>query len=620
MINNSNNILYQDSVPMFTTILDLRAYANYEQGDIVEVGGRTSIGDGYGSRFIYDSTSTVADDGEYTIRPDNIAANGSGRWLINGWAYLDDKMNANNKNLTGMTITRSTLDGSKITNSTLNNVTVPSTTNWTSNTVVGALDIDTRYETKGSVANDINTAVSSSLAESKAYTDNGLALKANLADGNTFTGNQVINGGLSVTNSSGTVYGNTAGSSKWYISRNDSQKCTMINSYNGSWHYLAIEDDGTITCNNGTLALQSAVDAKANLAGGNALTGEQAISSGSLKVIGSDNSYASIIKDAESTEKGAIVRYNDGSTNHDWVLGSSTITAPDGSTISTSGNYAVKDQDNHFSVDQTMKSIVISGGSNITFNNSSGSNAILYADATGNDGGLNLRTGLSGSYHTTIFEPNGLIASNTFGNVVMENRSNTLQGTQKINVDSCVLGFGYQNAPVSGCVWGWNWINGDGKTHWRNYHGGGPGGFMWWNGATNGSDQVMVMNLNPDGALSTAKGTVAFTSQLPTSGTIANGTYTKIGNVLRQTFRVVTPASDGTATISFPITYSQIPNVILTGGMEETTNIPVTASIQRNSAGTALATTTSNVPIRIWWDGGTSSQQSIITLTVEGIA
>ena len=357
MINNSNNILYQDSIPFFTTILDLRAYANYEQGDVVEVGGRTSIGDGFGSKFIYDGTSTQADDNEYVIRPDNIAQNGSGRWLINGWGFLNDKMDSDTKNLTGMTITNSTLDSSKITNSTLDNVTVPPTTDWTANTVPGALDIDNRYETKGSVANDINTAVSSALTESKNYTDTGLALKANLADGNTFTGNQVINGGLSVTNTSGTVYGNTAGSSKWYISRKDSQNCTTINSYNGSWHYLSIMDDGTIQCNNGTLALQSAVDEKANLSGGNTLSGSQTITNGSLVVQSTDNSSSSLIKDTEATLKGAVIRYNDGTTNHDWTLNDDSIIAPNGSVITTGSNYVTLTADNAFTGTNTVPAV-----------------------------------------------------------------------------------------------------------------------------------------------------------------------------------------------------------------------------------------------------------------------
>lgn len=526
---NSNNILYQDSIPFFTTILDLRAFNNYDQGSIVEVGGRNSIGDGYGSKFIYDSTNTQADDGEYVIRPDNIAANGSGRWLINGWGYLDDKMNANNKFLSGMTIQSSTITGSVIDNTTIKGgVSVDPTTDWTTNTVVGALDISNKFETQDNANTSYNNLQSSLTTEYKAYTDNSVnnmgALKANLAGGNTLTGNQVINGGLSVTNSGGTIYGNTTGSSKWYISRNDGQKCTIINSYNGSWKYLSIEDDGTIQCNNGTLALQSAVDTKANLSGGNNLTGDQSISGGSLKVLGSDNSYTGILKDAEATEKGAIVRYNDGTTNHDWVLGTDSITAPNGEAISTSGNYATQDW--------TRTNYVMNGD-------------------VGDPRGLGVQA--------AVIDANSLSPSflDSGGNWHVCQPIGNYARTDAINAFSNDQNFaGYLNVSngkalvtnsLDNTIRAFRYVDNNGAATTDLDRASDGANLSWF-------------RLYQDGMLRSSKGDVVFRNDVDW-GPINGGTYTRLGNVLTQAFLA---NSNGSRQINYPIAYSQVPTVTIT--------------------------------------------------------
>ena len=577
MINNSNNILYQDSIPFFTTIMDLRAFQDYDQGSIVEVGGRVSIGDGYGSKFIYDSTSTQADDNEYVVRPDNIAANGSGRWLINGWAFLDDKMNANNKYLTGMTISSSQITNSTIDNTTIKgSVSVDPTTDWSKNTVVGALDIDNRYETKDHANTSLSDLSQNLTTTLENYTDTSVnnmgALKANLAGGNTLTGNQIINGGLTVANSGGTIYGNTTGSSKWYISRNDGQKCTIINSYNGSWKYLSIEDDGTIQCNNGTLALQSAVDAKANLSGGNALVGDQSISSGSLEVLASDSSYTGILKQAEATEKGAIVRYNDGTTNHDWVLGTDSITSPNGEIISTSGNYAVKNEDNNFTATQTIDSasLNIDNGS-LIFTNPSGDNVTIYTDIEGagvskNDLVFRTNTGTNSLY--TSISNTGDIISSTYGNVAFENRPNNF--TQNMTIKSPGNGANplVMSSDTGRQAFEFGFTDDDTT----------PGSFIDFHAQPVGGSyqdfdvRMMVYNsssgvpaqgtLDIEGAGFTWNGsTVARVHSDFDYGPINGGYYTRVGNIITQYF---TATGTGDSTINFPITFSAIPIVQLT--------------------------------------------------------
>lgn len=539
MINNSNNILYQDSIPFFTTIMDLRAFQDYDQGSIVEVGGRVSIGDGYGSKFIYDSTSTEADDNEYVVRPDNIAANGSGRWLINGWAFLDDKMNANNKYLTGMTITSSEITNSTIDNTTIKgSVSVDPTTDWSKNTVVGALDIDNRYETKDHANTSLSDLSQNLTTTLENYTDTSVnnmgALKANLAGGNTLTGNQVINGNLNVVSSSGQIQGSSSGSTtKWYLQRKDSQNCALLNSYDGNnWHHLAINDDDTVSCNGGTLALQSAVDTKANLSGGNALVGDQSISSGSLKVLGSDNSYTGILKDAEATEKGAIVRYNDGTTNHDWVLGTDSITAPNGETISTSGNYAVKNEDNHFQTDQTFQgNVSITSGGSIILTNPSGDTAQIYTDARNSNGlptnDIWFRTGDSPSPVYTGINNKGELISSTFGNAAFENRENTFVGNQTVNEGGIVLATGGYSFQALG----------------------GDGSLFELFKRPNSTDTAGKLSLFdgsnwhetgfwPTGDITTTKGNVAFVHNDFDYGPIDSGYYTRVGNIITQAFNI----------------------------------------------------------------------------------
>ncbi|MCP1271994.1 hypothetical protein, partial [Acetobacter cerevisiae] len=66
-----------------------------------------------------------------------------------------------------------------------------------------------------------------------------------------------------------------------------------------------------------------------------------------------------------------------------------------------------------------------------------------------------------------------------------------------------------------------------------------------------------------NGNIQTPKGFVAFQSDLPTSGTINGGYYTRVGNVLQQHFTVgsVVHVENG-FWVSFPIAYSQTPKAI----------------------------------------------------------
>lgn len=130
-----------------------------------------------------------------------------------------------------------------------------------------------------------------------------------------------------------------------------------------------------------------------------------------------------------------------------------------------------------------------------------------------------------------------------------------------------------------------------------------------------------------DGRVHSSKGTGAFVSELTTAGVISGGTFTKTPlndgtgrSVLRQVFRVqVTPDGNGNAVASFPIAYSSVPNAEITGAYEMANNTPVTGSIRKNGAGTDLGTSTTSVPIGMWFNGGASSQPSIVTITAEGL-
>ena len=129
------------------------------------------------------------------------------------------------------------------------------------------------------------------------------------------------------------------------------------------------------------------------------------------------------------------------------------------------------------------------------------------------------------------------------------------------------------------------------------------------------------------GRITTPNGTVALTSELPTAGVISGGTYTKTPmndgtgrSVLRQTFSVmVTPDSNGEATVTFPIAYSVIPNVVGLGSVEMSGGDAGGIVVQRNTAGTGLLTTTTSVPLHFWFGNGSSTLPSMPTITVEGI-
>ncbi|MCP1245963.1 hypothetical protein NKW54_08425 [Acetobacter cerevisiae] len=109
-------------------------------------------------------------------------------------------------------------------------------------------------------------------------------------------------------------------------------------------------------------------------------------------------------------------------------------------------------------------------------------------------------------------------------------------------------------------------------------------------------------------------------SSLISYGTIDSGYYTKIGNILRQTFDVtLTPDSNGNVTITFPQAYSSPPKVIGMGSVETTQNHSAIAINQTNSGG--VLTSATQAFLHFSTGAGTSSvQQSVVNITVEGIA
>lgn len=70
------------------------------------------------------------------------------------------------------------------------------------------------------------------------------------------------------------------------------------------------------------------------------------------------------------------------------------------------------------------------------------------------------------------------------------------------------------------------------------------------------------------------------TSELPTSGTITGGTYTKIGNVLRQVFTLY--YSSNTA-LSFPISFSGKPNVSISSATQDNEKITTQCNVYDNT-------------------------------------
>ncbi|WP_025827549.1 gp53-like domain-containing protein [Acetobacter okinawensis] len=117
---------------------------------------------------------------------------------------------------------------------------------------------------------------------------NGLAV---LNGSNTFTGAQNITGALNVT---GTITALVASSTQKITLRRGSTY-GGVNSYDGSnWHYLYVNDDDTVDTAKGTLAFDKD---KANLAGGNTLTGNQIIT-GSVRVMESSLQAVKTVADA----------------------------------------------------------------------------------------------------------------------------------------------------------------------------------------------------------------------------------------------------------------------------------------------------------------------------------
>lgn len=147
-------------------------------------------------------------------------------------------------------------------------------------------------------------------------------------------------------------------------------------------------------------------------------------------------------------------------------------------------------------------------------------------------------------------------------------------------------------------------------------------------GFPDGSYRFLSIPGNSDRLHDSTYGDVAYTSDLQnyvpsseiSSGTIDNGYYTKIGNILRQTFDVtLTPDSNGNATITFPQAYSSPPKVIGMGSVETTQNHSAITLNQTNSSG--VLTSATQAFLHFSTGANTSSvQQSVVNITVEGIA
>jgi len=142
----------------------------------------------------------------------------------------------------------------------------------------------------------------------------------------------------------------------------------------------------------------------------------------------------------------------------------------------------------------------------------------------------------------------------------------------------------------------------------------------------NGYQGRKDFRFNEDGNIFTPLGTVALTSQLPTSGTLTGtgsvitGYWTKTAGILRQTFTIeVSPDSDGNATVTFPISFSEVPTVQATGSVE--LQQVHTGGVANQSTSTSLKVTTTQAPLHFWTGANTSSvTPSIVTITAEGPA
>ncbi len=129
---------------------------------------------------------------------------------------------------------------------------------------------------------------------------------------------------------------------------------------------------------------------------------------------------------------------------------------------------------------------------------------------------------------------------------------------------------------------------------------------------TNGNYlQWMALN-GSDGSVWTSTGQLAFVSQLPTSGTITNGTYTKVplndGSgrfVLTQTFTVT--ASDW-HNITFPIAFSSVPTLQLTPQHNPTGDSGAASNIT-NYYKESLTVSGFTLDVRALWGYGSSAGQ-----------
>lgn len=128
-------------------------------------------------------------------------------------------------------------------------------------------------------------------------------------------------------------------------------------------------------------------------------------------------------------------------------------------------------------------------------------------------------------------------------------------------------------------------------------------------------DNATGRMLMPDGAVS------AVTSELPTAGTITGGTYTKTPmndgtgrSILRLHYSVSSPPGEGS--ITFPATFSQLPNVSLSTTDDSGNSYSVIANVRSNTI-----TTTGFTLFAAWYAGEESgiSGSSTITVTAEGI-
>lgn len=119
---------------------------------------------------------------------------------------------------------------------------------------------------------------------------------------------------------------------------------------------------------------------------------------------------------------------------------------------------------------------------------------------------------------------------------------------------------------------------------------------------------------NTNGYAPTSCGTIA--ASLDSNGNgISGGTWTKIGNVLRQTYEIIHPAGEGILT--FPIAFSATPRVLVSSTDDSGNSESVIANVRHGTT-----TSTGFTLFAAYYAGGTTgvSGSATITVTAEGIA